>query len=278
MGLELLQGVRAKLIRAEAHSRSFSEAIRDYEAGNPYSVVRRFEEHIPEKTDRPGLTWRAHVHPAPPIQLSVIAGDCIHNLRSALDHLPWALVLNNGGEPKEIGNPKTQFPILGAPPRNALTIYAASGGPGTAAEPILDMLQPYSEESDPELRAEHPLLVLGRLSNTDKHRILNVVACDFGAMVVDRSDGATVRATRREVASGTMIFWVLSESPDYRADMMATVAFNPSIVFRDTRGLGGEKFVPADKLLATLVQFTLDHVVQRFAIACFGGQLEFPPT
>jgi hypothetical protein len=40
-------------------------------------------------------------------EIGVIAGDAVHNLRSALDHLAWQLALLNTAKP----HPRTQFPI-----------------------------------------------------------------------------------------------------------------------------------------------------------------------
>ncbi len=67
---------------------------------------------------------------------SVVVGDVIHNLRSALDHLAWQLVILDGGQP----NDSTQFPIYesatnaGGNPRN-VTIQ-----PGIRDQRIIDAL------------------------------------------------------------------------------------------------------------------------------------------
>lgn len=46
------------------------------------------------------------LHP-PPLRLGVIVGDLVHNVRSALDHLVWQLVLANAQQPTRA----TQFPV-----------------------------------------------------------------------------------------------------------------------------------------------------------------------
>jgi hypothetical protein len=43
----------------------------------------------------------------PPLRLGVMFGDCVQNLRSALDHLAWQVTLLDGGTPGD----STQFPI-----------------------------------------------------------------------------------------------------------------------------------------------------------------------
>jgi hypothetical protein len=273
MGLELLSGVREKVLRAGEHLYVFENEVARYAELNPYRIVQDFEDHIPEKSGRPGLTWRASIDPPPPrLRLAIIAGDVLYGLRSALEHLAWALILQNGGEPSD-SNPATQFPIfLTAPANPPLTIRARSGGPGTAAETVLEMLQPYNGGNDPSL---HPLWLLRTLSNIDKHRTLNVVTLDLGRVVMRFTNGMTSYAVRRDVEDGTMIVWLLQEAESFDPDVKVEADFSPSIAFLDAPGVGLEPFVPAADLLVSLLQFTRDSVIQRFARTCFGGELTF---
>ena len=41
------------------------------------------------------------------VEWSLILGDLLHNLRSALDHLAWQLVVDGGGTPSQ----DTNFPV-----------------------------------------------------------------------------------------------------------------------------------------------------------------------
>ena len=50
---------------------------------------------------------RFQIREEPPLRLGVILGDCVHNLRSCLDHIAWQVTLLDGGTP----NDETQFPI-----------------------------------------------------------------------------------------------------------------------------------------------------------------------
>lgn len=152
------------------------------------------------------------------------------------------------------------------------TIRAKSGGITSAAETILEMLQPHSGGEDP---TAHPLWVLRTLSNIDKHQTLNVVTIDLGRIVMRFSNGRTSFATRRNVEEGTIIVWFLEEHPDFDPDVQVDAEFSPSIAFRDTPGIGNEPFVPAPDLLLKLLEFTRDSVIQRFARACFGTELSF---
>ena len=217
-----------------------------------------------------------HQVDAPPAPtLAVIAGG-LHNLRSALDHLAWALVLENGGEPGDT-DPKTQFPIFLNPPKSKtgqpkqVTIRAKDGGPSLAATTILEMLQPYN--GGHEANSPPPLWLLRCLSNIDKHQTLTVTALDLGRIVMRSPNGRTTYAVRRDVEDGTMVMWILEEAEDFDREIEGEAHFTPSVEFRDARGIGMQPFLPASDLLAKLLEFTRDSVIQRFARSCFGGEL-----
>ena len=107
--------------------------------------------------------------PSPPPEIALVMGDCLYSLRAALDYLVWQLVLANDGTPTE----RTQFPIYdsqvdrhGTPRR-----IHVEGGIHPDALATLERLQPYHRAERPEA---HPLAILQRLSNIDKHRRLHV--------------------------------------------------------------------------------------------------------
>ena len=60
--------------------------------------------------------YLARVSREPPVRWGVMAGEIVHHLRSALDHLAWQLVLDGGGTPKK-GAGGTGSPFS-EPPRN----------------------------------------------------------------------------------------------------------------------------------------------------------------
>lgn len=101
----------------------------------------------------------------------VILGDFLHNVRSALDHLVWQLVLLSEQQAPGVQH---QFPI-------ALSerAYLASRGmrermlAGVADEhrAVIDQVQPFRLGDEAKT---HSLAYLSRLSNTDKHRILPI--------------------------------------------------------------------------------------------------------
>jgi hypothetical protein len=95
---DALLGPRLKLLRFEDHFAALKRATRAFLESQPYRVPSEVKaggyEHI----------WRAVEVKRPDPRLGVIIGDCLHNLRSALDHLAWQLVVLEG-------DPSTQTAI-----------------------------------------------------------------------------------------------------------------------------------------------------------------------
>ena len=101
---------RLKLAHAARHIDQLAKVCNAYRAQDPQHVD-------PEPTDQPGRTaYRLYVDVPIPVDISLIAGDVLHNLRSALNTLAFALVVNDidreltADEEKQCG-----FPICGGP-------------------------------------------------------------------------------------------------------------------------------------------------------------------
>jgi hypothetical protein len=118
-------------------------------------------------------TWewieRFQIREPPPLRWGVMLGDCVHNLRSALDHLICQLTLLDGGTMEDCE--RTQFPIA-SKSEAQFEQMADFRIPGLSKRhrAMVKRAQPYRAGD----RAwKHPLAILADLSNTDKHRIIN---------------------------------------------------------------------------------------------------------
>jgi hypothetical protein len=113
-----------------------------------------------------------------PLRPSVIIGDILHNLRSALDHLVWQLVLFNGADPTT----RNQFPIESGEQRFAKAARRMLAGVAEHHIEQIKGVQPFAQgESDEFGNARASALVLLRdLSNQDKHRLINPVMAAMG--------------------------------------------------------------------------------------------------
>lgn len=179
---EHLDGAWAKVFRAQEHLAALASEVESYFASRPYTLEGTFD---PTTSD-----WvvRIRVTTSPPIRLGTIIGDVVHNQRSALDHLVYELARVATGKDRPRG---TQFPIIAT----AAAEYRRSGLRGVAmlhppVRKVVRLLQPY-QRAEP---AEHPLTLLNRFSNADKHRLL--------VPTIGYVGGASYRFEMREGVTG----------------------------------------------------------------------------
>jgi hypothetical protein len=98
---ERLAPIRVKVERAKEHIRDLEAEVSSFLSTNPYMVGTKRDPQT-----RRLIYYLVSVrNPSP--RISAIIGDVIHNLRSALDHLAYQLVLAGGARPST----QTYFPI-----------------------------------------------------------------------------------------------------------------------------------------------------------------------
>lgn len=214
------RGVDQKVQRGSFH---LQELQRDFES----RVDQRQYIFLPEKqNDGMEYLYRAEHPPSVDPEWSDMIGDCVHNFRSALDHIAWQLVIANGGTPGR----ETSFPILSAPPSKTLKI---AGGIGPAALKVIEAVQPYNGTD----AGEH-LKLLSDLDIFDKHReILVAVAnvrsastnADLGNPLLD----GRMTFTRQPIEHGTIVARIRYDTPLAEPD--------PNLILRPymTFGPGG---------------------------------------
>jgi len=176
---ELGSGVRSaktKLIRAAKHIKALQRSIAKYAASHPYKIT---------KSKSKG-TERLTIPKSPPAEISVIAGEVLYQIRSALDHLAFNLVQRNPGGitlPKNWFK-RVEFPLYLEAPKessspsipNSLPVPQKAFDrmlPGISKEAFafIERAQPYYGKGEPN----SALGYLAELSNIDKHRYLNVI-------------------------------------------------------------------------------------------------------
>ena|ERR1035437_5965395 len=77
-----LDGARLKVVRAKQHLETFKSAVALYIESDPCAVIVDKNDDI--------LPHRTEISEFDPL-LRTFIGDCIHNLRSALDYIVWDL-------------------------------------------------------------------------------------------------------------------------------------------------------------------------------------------
>jgi hypothetical protein len=156
-----------RLDRALHHLDSLKAEVRAWADERPYRTWSDFDVNNLYK-----LTWLEVLDP-PPIELSPIIGDCIHNLRAALDNLVYELALaHHGGRVPPDFEVKLQFPIFDHSAKFASKGKNMIGGIAPAAQAIIEELQPYHRE---DTFRKDRLWQLHWLDIEDKHRLPHVV-------------------------------------------------------------------------------------------------------
>jgi hypothetical protein len=171
-------GSRAKVQRAKEHFQDLAAQASAFMSLNPYGVV------IEDNADTGERIWRARVSRPIPPEWSLIIGDIVHNLHSALDFLAWQLELANGRMPSMSTESRSiQFPVWDrgkARPTTAAAVREQKNARerqirafGQPAMALIEGLQPDSRRDRGKF-ALHPLWLLHKLDIEDKHRLLVV--------------------------------------------------------------------------------------------------------
>jgi len=130
----------------------------------PYLWVRLEVEADPSGNGDDAVVVRDRSRPELVLEWSLIAGDCVHNARSALDHLVWNLVLQN----RSVPNRNNGFPVERKPTTAGHMARSKLRGVHPVIVEAIHGLQPWKGGAG----AGHWLWVLAQLNNVDKHRLL----------------------------------------------------------------------------------------------------------
>ena len=160
-----LEGIRAKLDRARedvaALDREFQSLLDEEPSLIWFKPDRELGWHI---------AYITGMRAAPP-ELSMLAGEAVFHMRSALEHLVWALVKANKKKPGE----HNSFPVALRPYKLGFwetTKTSSLKGVRKSAVAFIEQLQPYHGR-DMRQRRSHFICVLNHLARIDRHRTLN---------------------------------------------------------------------------------------------------------
>lgn len=196
-----------KLARADEHADELESHIAPVVESATDSIICHDGEDPSE------LIFKVTDTPRLDPQWSVIFGEGIFCIRSALDHLAWQLVNLDGGKPSH----RTQFPVINGKRR------LAQIDPGIQRQDILDGL----EAVQPHNRGGpwvSQLWMVNELNRIDKHRLLLAVATVLNADTLAWGlDGGVPSPT----------YWFPVGLPLEDGDVVARFRFRGSIAPRD---------------------------------------------
>jgi hypothetical protein len=206
-----LRGPLLKLARAKEHFSELRERAEAFLATEPYEWSMEAEEFTDGTRE---YRISASVDDYPPIELGVLAGDVVQNLRAALDQLIWAY------SARDKRNRRTAFPIcLTAEEYRKSSPSKIQGVPEEGRE-FIETWQPFQLGDG---AVAHPLAKLQQLSNTDKHRTLLPVAVvqkrapvlvGYGEWKVEDYHYFNPTATQLLEGTEVMTFLTSGEPPD----------------------------------------------------------------
>jgi hypothetical protein len=175
-----LDSAKAQTERAEEQIDRLYGELEAFFKLNPYRLVSEPNPDTPPGGY--GLLIRGYIDREPPIRLRVLIGEIIHNMRVALDHLVWALVIANG----RTGNRNTGFPVCDSPHEYETNGLRKVKRAAAAAQALIESLQPYQGGKHVSFS---PLYRLHHLDRIHKHRALHVIACavELRKLWVERS-------------------------------------------------------------------------------------------
>ena len=154
---ERIAHIRQKVKWAQKHLGDFEVARSRFIVPRPYDIECDYDAETRENV------FTVRNIQTPPVELALIAGDAIHNLRSCLDHLACQLVLVAGNRPSS----KTAFPISANAERYNRDKVGKVEGMSEVAKNAIDAAKPYSGGTD-------ELYWLHALDIADKHHSLIV--------------------------------------------------------------------------------------------------------
>ena len=153
----------------------------------------------------------------PTERLSVLAGECIHALRSALDHLAYAIAVCQSGVDPPPYERWLQFPIADTKQRFGEQEWRIKTLSSSVRAKI-ETLQPYNR---PHPSVPPLLSLLREFDDADKHRLLNVVvSAQFEgelrnlSYAIPRKQSIHYYFCQDHIEDGTETFAVTIPTPD----------------------------------------------------------------
>lgn len=162
----------AKLARAEEHRKVIEPEIKAFVESKPVEFASQHNLKDPQGPIR--FIYSVSSLVVPPAHWALVAGDAIQNIRAALDHAVWTLVVKEKGtEFAETNAPKIDFPIVDKA-ASFPTARLVKIGLSNALIALIEQAQPYIRQQNTP--RDNPLWLIRALSNVDKHRLLHVIA------------------------------------------------------------------------------------------------------
>lgn len=258
----ILERLNKKIERAEKHLIDLSEMVQKFiTSDEPYEIVSYDDSDILRKV------FKVNILKNFPLDMAVIIGDVLQNLRSTLDHLAFHLV--------SIGPPAKRATLIYFPIFESAALYEAGKmrkilGMALPAIKAIDAIQPYKGGKG------HALWNLQTMNNRDKHSLLVPAWMSVIGRTLYRSERATIEVALKETFPAGLPEGIMAATPgiNFLEDgaVLTTVPFSEldnhmdfriHIAFEDPPDVRGKE------VMATLYEIR-DAVTRTVAI--FGAK------
>lgn len=191
---ERIRLIQLKLERAKKHFIDLKAEIDTFRSSDPYEIGTK---HDPKTRELIYYISRANPFP---ISFSIITGDVIQNIRSALDHLAYHLVMVGSGGDIKLGE-RAYFPTATSPDKFENAVRRKVQGMRPDVIVRICQLEPYKGGKG------HQFWVLNEINNIDKHRFLINVLTNISSNFANTAFSAFSKETD----------WLTNEQRDFMA-------------------------------------------------------------
>jgi hypothetical protein len=248
----LFESAWLKWAQAIVHSQTLERDVEARAANADADPIQTVRAQYDAK--RHGFSIKVEEIEPIPVHWRLLLGDTANNLRAALDHLAWALVCRGRTPPDKLTAKEERavyFPIF----EDRLKYNAALPRclPGVRRADLAKVRwgQPYRH--GPSRRARHPLVLLARINNGDKHRTIQPLWGFPSRIDVEITHGRNCvpsgpeqwRRRGDHLEKGTEIAFVRARKlgPNPELEMKLNITVTPSIgnhiSFREWNGWTG---------------------------------------
>ena len=255
--MPLPEGIAYKLRRANEQRETLDMAIKRFLDADP-TPYRILSHDDPDTRDR--IYGMEIVEPPPAIEWGVLAGEIVHNLRSGLDHLAYALCLAH--TPSKAPPRGTEFPIFWNEDRFD-DVKSGGGrykvrGMSWKMQSAMRDLQPFNQGSLPKAQS---LWLLQEVSNIDKHRHVHLSVLGYPVIASFESPDVVLipiwSKDNREIARARP----LTRDAEVKSDPV----FRPQVILDES--IPGDDWRPLDTQMRAFINVTsqvAEDLTQRF--------------
>jgi hypothetical protein len=254
-----IAGIRCKMTRAKEHLDWLDEAI------TKFNEVKPMPYGMSSKGDPKGAQriYRLVIQTPIPVEWGVVFGEAIHDMRSALDHSIYQLVID---ETKRVRKKGTGFPVFTDP--DAFRRHGAPQlrGVGDGPRTFVEKLQPYRHRR--KRQDCLALLTLHTFWNQDKHRLVHPWSPQFIGDDVEldetRPGACTMIWSTRRMHEGAEVCRIVCDPPDPEVKVKGRLAWKMVVHNPATRGRERDMtFLEAHAIIDGIVEKLLGAIGQQ---------------